>query len=83
MRYLTLHATAALAVCGCVLFTPASFAGGSISFTITSLVLEGDVVAGVGLVTRIDNIAVNSHGQWIVEADTARSRSAADGSTSV
>lgn len=45
-------------------------AGGAQTFTITQLVLEGDSVDGVGLVTRIDYLAVNDSGQWIVEADT-------------
>lgn len=40
------------------------------SATITSLVLEGDSVPGVGLVTSINNIAVNNSGQWLVEVDT-------------
>ena len=39
-------------------------------FPITTLVLEGDAVGGVGLVTRIDNLAVNSLGDWLVEVDT-------------
>ncbi|MEM7260409.1 MAG: choice-of-anchor tandem repeat NxxGxxAF-containing protein [Planctomycetota bacterium] len=34
------------------------------------LVVEGDSVPGVGLVTSISNIAVNSSGDWLVEADT-------------
>jgi hypothetical protein len=37
---------------------------------ITPLLLEGDSVSGVGQVTLINNLAVNSAGQWIVEADT-------------
>jgi hypothetical protein len=37
---------------------------------ITTLVLEGDSVPGVGNVTRIDNVAVNTPGDWYVEADT-------------
>ncbi|MHC4946991.1 MAG: DUF7453 family protein [Planctomycetota bacterium] len=37
---------------------------------IFTLVIEGDAVAGVGNVTRIDNIAVNDAGAWYVEADT-------------
>jgi len=36
----------------------------------TTLLLEGDVVAGVGAVTRIDNIAVADGGGTAVEADT-------------
>ena len=37
---------------------------------ITPALAEGDVVAGVGTVTRIDNLAINDFGQWLVEADT-------------
>jgi hypothetical protein len=40
------------------------------SIDITTLVLEGDNVPGVGNVTRIDNVAVNTPGDWFVEADT-------------
>lgn len=38
--------------------------------TIETLVLEGDSVDGVGLITSINNIAVNNDGHWLVEADT-------------
>ncbi|KAA3611737.1 MAG: hypothetical protein DWQ01_06550 [Planctomycetota bacterium] len=38
--------------------------------SIQPLIQEGDSVAGVGLVTRIDNMALNAAGQWLVEADT-------------
>jgi hypothetical protein len=62
---------------GLLLATPA-LAGGPPSFTITSVVLEGDNVAGVGLVTRIDNIAVNNLGEWLVEADTNNADTTAD-----
>lgn len=34
------------------------------------VVLESDVVPGVGAITSIANIAINSSGTWIVEADT-------------
>lgn len=47
-------------------------------FTIDVLVLEGDSVAGVGSITRIDNLAVNNKGQWLVEADTDHPDSDAD-----
>lgn len=47
-------------------------------FTIEALVLEGDNIAGVGIVTRIDNIAVNNSGQWFVEADTNNADTNAD-----
>jgi hypothetical protein len=38
--------------------------------TITPLVLEGDVIPDVGLVTNINSIAVNDAGDWLVEVDT-------------
>jgi hypothetical protein len=37
---------------------------------IRSILVEGDTIAGVGNVTTIDNVAVNSGGDWIVECDT-------------
>src|SRR5690554_1039616 len=37
---------------------------------VNALVLEGDSVTGVGVVTRIDNLAVNNNGEWLVELDT-------------
>jgi hypothetical protein len=40
------------------------------AFPIYSLALEGDAVPGVGNITRIDNVVLNSLGQWYVEADT-------------
>ncbi|MCC6675668.1 MAG: EF-hand domain-containing protein [Phycisphaerales bacterium] len=39
-------------------------------FKATPVVSEGDSVAGIGLVTSIEGLAVNSGGQWIVWADT-------------
>ena len=39
-------------------------------FIPTPLVLEGDTIPGVGDVTRIDNVAINNNGDWLVEADT-------------
>ena len=38
--------------------------------TFSIIVQEGDEVPGVGDVTRIDNLAVNDLGEWLVEADT-------------
>src|SRR4051812_7301219 len=38
--------------------------------SITTLIKEGDTVAGVGTVTGTDGYAVNNAGQWIVEAAT-------------
>lgn len=46
---------------------------------ITALVLEGDTIPEIGLVTSIDNIAVNDSGQWLVEADTDHGNADADG----
>ena len=40
------------------------------AFPITILVRDGDMVPGVGLVTSIDNLAINNAGAWIVQADT-------------
>ena len=37
-------------------------------FPITPLALEGDVVDGVGAITSINNLAVNSDGDWLVES---------------
>jgi hypothetical protein len=54
----------------------AAFAGSGV--TIQALVLEGDNVPGVGNITRIDNLAINDHGDWIVEADTDQANTIAD-----
>lgn len=62
-------------ICTCALVVAASAAEGQ---SATSLVEEGDVVPGVGLVTRIDNLAVNDQGDWLVEADTDHADSTAD-----
>lgn len=37
---------------------------------ITTALLEGDAVPGVGLVQFIDNLAINDNGDWIVECNT-------------
>ncbi|HXR43708.1 MAG TPA: hypothetical protein VN759_02795, partial [Pseudolysinimonas sp.] len=47
--------------------------------SITPLVVEGDLVAGVGNVTAIDNLAVNDAGDWIVELDTNNVNTDVDG----
>jgi len=39
-------------------------------FTPTPLVLEGDVIPGVGTITRVDIVAINNNGDWFVEVDT-------------
>ena len=38
--------------------------------TITTLALEGDNIAGVGNITNIERISVNSSGDWVIEVDT-------------
>jgi hypothetical protein len=63
-------AAAMLAVCGVAAGTP--------PFSIEALVLEGDGVEGVGLATRIDLLAVNNKGEWLVEADTDNADTDAD-----
>lgn len=45
---------------------------------ITPVVLEGDEVPGVGHVTRIYTLAINSHGEWSLEADTDQVDSSLD-----
>lgn len=45
---------------------------------ITPIVLEGQSVPGVGNVTLIDNLAVNSQGVWLVEADTDQANTDTD-----
>jgi len=42
----------------------------SASAQIDVALLEGTSFSGVGSVTRIDNLAINNFGRWIVEADT-------------
>jgi hypothetical protein len=48
----------------------AAAAGAPGGITITPLLVQRDELSGVGLVTRIDNLAVNDVGDWLVEADT-------------
>lgn len=60
----------------------ATFAGvGTASannYIITAVVLEGNNVPGVGLITIINNLTVNSAGTWFVEADTDHADTNAD-----
>jgi hypothetical protein len=64
-------------LCVCVMLLTAA-ASARPDIVIETLVLEGDSVPGVGLVTSIDNLAVNNLGQWIVEADTDHANTDAD-----
>jgi len=58
-----------LALAAMVLVLPRSGAAPE-AVVLTTATLEGDNVAGVGNVTRIDNVAINNSGTWAVEADT-------------
>ena len=53
-------------------------AAGLYAQSITPLVQEGDTVPGVGVVTGIQNVAINSSGQWTVEVDTDNADTDAD-----
>ncbi|MHC4846664.1 MAG: hypothetical protein ACYTCU_10960 [Planctomycetota bacterium] len=68
-----------LAIVPLVLLLGASTLAAQSQYPITTLVLEGDAVAGVGNVTRIDNIAVNDSGNWLAEVDTDNVDTDADG----
>ncbi len=58
------------AILGVALVLPLVTTNVASAFSVSNALLEGDVVPGVGTVTRIDNLAVNDLGEWIVEADT-------------
>ncbi len=45
---------------------------------IVPLVLEGDLVPGVGTVTLIESVSVNDAGDWCVEVDTNQPNTASD-----
>lgn len=47
--------------------------------TFTILVRDGDVIAGVGSVTAIDDLEVNDAGTWLVKVDTDFATSPGDG----
>ena len=64
------HSTSVITCCTVIALATPGFGGDSQPFTITQLVIEGEFIPGVGTVTRIDTLAVNNSGQWIVEADT-------------
>ncbi|MBL8858540.1 MAG: hypothetical protein JNL28_08560 [Planctomycetes bacterium] len=57
----------------------ATFAGGASAQTITTLVLEGDSVGGVGLVTGLESIAITDSGTWLIEVDTDNADTTIDG----
>lgn len=56
-----------------LLVSTLAFSGAGRASEIETLVLTGDVIDGIGNVTRIDNLAINDHGDWIVEFDTDHS----------
>ncbi|MHC5023465.1 MAG: DUF7453 family protein [Planctomycetota bacterium] len=59
-----------LALASAALVAAPHAASAGLDFTISTMVIEGDTIAGVGSITRIDNLAVNDAGAWLVEADT-------------
>lgn len=66
-----MHTSRLLRVCGAFcLLHPFPALVSAEDFSISVLVVEGQFVDGVGSVSRIDNLAVNNAGDWIVEADT-------------
>lgn len=56
----------------------AALASNASAQSITPLVLEGDVIPGVGNVTFIDNLAINDNGEWTVEVRTDNPNAAAN-----
>ncbi len=64
-RVLSCRLAVLVAAAGC-----AAVAAADPPFRLRSVVVQGQAVPGVGLVTTIDNLAVNSQGHWIVESDT-------------
>lgn len=56
----------------------ASYPASAQPYTITPLVVEGDVIPGVGNVVSISNLVVNDAGDWIVEVDTDHANTDAD-----
>lgn len=61
-----------------LLLAGASAGEAQIVFVFETVLQKGDVIPGVGAVTTIDNLAVNDHGAWLVEADTDHSNTNAD-----
>jgi hypothetical protein len=59
------HSTSLLGFVSLFLFVAVGAAAAPVA-----VVSEGDAVGGVGNVFRIDNLAVNNAGEWLVEADT-------------
>ena len=57
----------------------AQCAFGQEKLSITPVVLEGDLVPGVGLIESIENVAINSQGEWLVEANTDFANADEDG----
>ena len=55
------------------------FSDDPFSTTISTALVEGDIVAGVGAVEFIDNLAINSNGDWMVEANTDFANTDEDG----
>lgn len=73
------HTFIHLPVCAALLMSLlAAAAEAQAPFRIRPLIIRGQDVPGVGLAMRIDNLAVNNRGEWLVELDTDNPDSAAD-----
>jgi len=64
-----------------ILLPAAAFAlaPAALAQSILPLVVEGDLVPGVGVVTRVDNLSINDQGRWLVEVDTDNADGDTDG----
>lgn len=65
--------------CSLALCAPVTRASDPNAHTVIPAVVEGDTVTGVGAVTSIGNLAVNSSGDYTVEVDTDNVDTNADG----
>ena len=64
------HSTSVITCCTVISLATHVFGEDCQPFAITQLIVVGDDVPEFHSVTRIDNLAVNNSGEWIVEADT-------------
>ncbi len=53
----------------CVLVCSIAF--GDDPYPILAIAVEGDAVDGIGVIETINNLAINSNGDWLVEANTS------------
>ena len=73
-----LHLSSSVLFAAALLATPV-VAGDPDVYPVGTAAIEGDSVAGVGLVSSIGNIVVNNNGDWLVEVDTDNADTDADG----